>query len=68
MVIEAIKGLKTVNELASEYVVHSIQIHQWKKQALDELPQIFSSRRAHHQHVLSWQLSNTSLDNGVHFI
>lgn len=47
--LEAIKGLKTVNELASEYGVHPTQIHQWKKQVLDELPQVFSSRRAQSQ-------------------
>jgi len=47
--LEAIKKLKTVNELASEYGVHPTQIHPWKKQALDELPGIFSSRRAQNQ-------------------
>lgn len=47
--LEAIKGLKTVNELASEYGVHPTQIHQWKKQLLEELPGIFSSRRAQDQ-------------------
>src|SRR5260370_3003718 len=29
-----------------EYGVHPTQIAQWKKQLLEELPQIFSSRRA----------------------
>ena len=47
--LEAIKGLKTVNELATEYGVHPTQIHQWKKQVLDELPGLFSSRRAQTQ-------------------
>ena len=47
--LEAIKGLKTVNELSSEYGVHSTQINQWKKQALEEFPGIFSSRRSHNQ-------------------
>ena len=31
--IEAIKGQKTLNELAAEYGVHPSQITQWKKQA-----------------------------------
>ncbi len=44
--LEAIKGLKTVNELATEHGVHPTQIHQGKKQVLNELPGIFSSRRA----------------------
>lgn len=42
--LEAIKGLKTLNEISSEYGVHTTQITQWKKQVLDELPQIFGSK------------------------
>ena len=40
--LEAIKGQKTANELASDYGVHPTQIAQWKKQVLDEVPHIFS--------------------------
>lgn len=43
--LEAIKGNKTINELASQYEVHPNQITQWKKQVLEEVPQIFSTRR-----------------------
>lgn len=42
--LEAIRGQKTSNEIASEYGVHPTPIAQWKKQALDELPHIFSTR------------------------
>ena len=45
--LEAIKGHKTLNEVASEYGVHPNQISTWKKQLLQELPCIFSARRAH---------------------
>ena len=41
--LEAIKGQKTANEIASEYRVHPTQIAQWKKQILNELPQLFAS-------------------------
>lgn len=44
-VIEAIKGVRTVNEIASTYGVHPVQITKWKKQALAELPRVFSRRR-----------------------
>ena len=44
--LEAIKGYKTANELAAEYGVHPTQIAQWKKQALDGLPELFSTRRS----------------------
>ncbi|GHO78205.1 hypothetical protein KSD_59760 [Ktedonobacter sp. SOSP1-85] len=30
--LEAIKGQKTLNEISSEYGVHTTQITQWKKQ------------------------------------
>jgi len=47
--LEAIKGNKTINELASGFEVHPNQITQWKKQVLEEVPQIFSTRRAQAQ-------------------
>ena len=43
--LEAIKGQKTANEIASEYAVHPTQIAQWKKQVLDGLPELFSPGR-----------------------
>ena len=36
--IEAIKGEKTINEIASIYEVHPNQVRQWKKLALEKLP------------------------------
>jgi transposase-like protein len=41
--LEAIRGHKTANEIASTYGVHPTQIAQWKNQALDELPHVFST-------------------------
>ena len=43
--LEAIRGQKTANEIASDYGVHPSQIAQWKKQALEELPEVFASQR-----------------------
>ncbi len=39
--LDAIKGQKTMSELASEYGVHSNQIGRWKKQLLESAPDIF---------------------------
>jgi len=39
--IEAVRGLKTLNELSSEYEVHPNQISKWKKQLLIQAPKIF---------------------------
>lgn len=40
--IEALKGHKTTNELASEFAVHPTQINTWKKQLVDGSRDIFS--------------------------
>ena len=42
----AIKGHKTVNELARIYGVHPTQITYWKHQLQKEVPEIFAARRA----------------------
>ena len=43
--LEALKGNKTINEIASEMGIHSTQITQWKKQAQEGLKEIFAERR-----------------------
>lgn len=43
--LHAIKGHRTVAEIASEYAVHPQQITQWKKQAMEALPDILADRR-----------------------
>src|SRR5216684_6284223 len=48
--LEALKGLKTVNELASTYGVHPTQIAHWKHRLHKEMPDIFSARRAKREH------------------
>jgi transposase-like protein len=45
VVVEALKGTRTTNELASLYRVHPTQIAAWKKRALEGLPDLFSDGR-----------------------
>lgn len=45
LAVEALKGQRTLTELAGEHQVHPNQITQWKKQLLDALPQVFGRRR-----------------------
>lgn len=42
----AIKGERTINEIATMYGVHPAMIAKWKKQVLEELPQVFANRRS----------------------
>ena len=46
VVLEAFKGQRTINEISSHYGIHPNQVNQWKKQAVESLPDVFSSRRA----------------------
>jgi transposase-like protein len=43
--VEAIKGHRTVAEIASEYEVHPNQVTQWKKDAIAGLPEVLSDKR-----------------------
>jgi transposase-like protein len=49
--LEALKGQKTLNELASEYGVHPVQIAQWKRQAQEGLAGVFESPKSRHERV-----------------
>jgi transposase len=41
--LEALKGIKTIAEIAKEYEVHPTQIGQWKTILQERLPEVFTS-------------------------
>jgi transposase len=43
--LEAVKGQKTINEIAQDYGVHPTQIHQWKKELLENAGSLFEGKR-----------------------
>jgi transposase len=43
--IEALKGHRTVNQIAAEFEVHPSQVNAWKKLLLEESSDIFSKGR-----------------------
>lgn len=47
--LEAAKGFKTVNQLASEHEVHPNQVSQWKRQLLEEGATIFDNGASQQQ-------------------
>lgn len=49
--VEALKGHKTVNELASEFGVHPTQVNNWKKQLLEVSRQAFNSKQQEKAHT-----------------
>ncbi len=44
--VEALKGLKTDQQLAKEYGVHPTQISQWKQRLKSEAPGVFGRGQA----------------------
>ena len=57
--LEILKEEKTVNQIASEYGVHPNVLYRWKKQALENFPQLFEDenksqrqRQSEHQRQL----------------
>ena len=43
--LEAIHGVKTVNQLAQEHGVHPTQVGQWKKEILERPGSLFEGKR-----------------------
>jgi transposase-like protein len=41
--IEAVKGIKTIQQIAKEYDVHPVQVSDWKKRMLECLPGVFEA-------------------------
>lgn len=40
--VEALSGLKTLQEIAAQYEVHPLQVSKWKKKLLDNAEGIFN--------------------------
>ena len=43
--LEAVKGVQTLSELASEYKVHPNQISKWKKHIVSNAAELFTTGR-----------------------
>jgi len=44
--LEALRGIKTINEIASECNVHPVQIAKWKRELVEGLPGIWLNNKA----------------------
>lgn len=43
--LEALRGVKTVNEIGLEYGVHPVQVGQWKKEIQEQAKTLFEGKR-----------------------
>lgn len=45
VVLETLKGQKTVSQICTEFSVHPNQVSEWKKQVLSNLPSLFGQTK-----------------------
>ena len=43
--LEAVRGVKTVNEIAQQHSVHPVMVSQWKKEILASVGTLFEGKR-----------------------
>ena len=43
--LEAVRGVKTINEIGQQYGVHPVQVSQWKKEIVERTVQLFEGKR-----------------------
>lgn len=42
--LEALKGIKTINQIAQDEGIHPVQVSAWKKELKERLPELFNSK------------------------
>lgn len=43
--LEAIRGVKTISQIASEYQAHPVAVGTWKKQLLENMSKVFAEKQ-----------------------
>lgn len=59
--LEAVKEIKTINELAAVYQVHRVQICKWKKELLNGLMSIFDKSDKSMNANVEWEKARDDL-------
>ena len=44
--LAALNGDSTVNEIASEFGIHVSQVNRWKKEVIEQLPDVFDKKKS----------------------
>lgn len=59
--LEAIKGLKSISEIAHEYELHPVQVTQWKKDALERFSDLFEGDKKQKEQISKMQSEREEL-------
>jgi transposase len=49
--LEAIKGIKTISEIAQHYELHPVQVSQWKTEFLAHSAEVFEGEKKHREEI-----------------
>ncbi len=66
--LEALRGDRTLQEIASKHQVHPNQVSTWKRQAMEGLGEMFSNgverrRRDHESDLVAWIIPKDTLSS-----
>jgi len=59
--VEALKERETINEIASRYEVHPVQVSQWKRELEQGAPSMFTTNTAQRREAKTLQEEKASL-------
>ena len=62
---EALKGLKTISEIAQENELHSVQVSKWKKELEERMAEIFERKNAVNHETQDLQVRCERLERKV---
>ena len=60
--LEAVKGLRSINEIAAEYRAHPTQVSTWKKELLEGGSALFERKNAHNRELVDQERHTAELE------
>ena len=63
--LEALKGIKTISQIAQDEGIHPVQVSAWKKELQERLPEIFGSKSDAKAEAAQTERARTRLERKV---
>jgi transposase-like protein len=60
--LEAVKGLRSINEIAAEYKVHPVQVSTWKKELLESGSALFERKNGKNRDLQDQETRTAELE------
>lgn len=63
--LEALKGIKTINQIAQDEGIHPVQVSTWKKELQERLPEVFARANAGRDEMKKAERNRSRLERKV---